>query len=60
MMKTEPVVIDNVVLCVRLKVGCDCSFLYWHQVVLPIYLTDMFETAMDVQKIHVSSGDDIR
>ena len=38
----------------RLKEACDCSFFYWHQVVLPIYLTDLFDNAVDIHKIHVS------
>jgi len=40
----------------RVQRACDCSFLFWHRVVIPIYLQDMFETVTDTHRIHVSSG----
>ncbi|XP_014677471.1 PREDICTED: WASH complex subunit 7-like [Priapulus caudatus] len=34
----------------------DCSFLYWHRVVFPIYLQDVFEGASDSRRIHYMFG----
>ena len=39
--------------CFRLRVACDCSFFYWHRVILPIYLTDLRENVTDTHRIHV-------
>ncbi|KAG9280938.1 WASH complex subunit 4 [Astyanax mexicanus] len=36
----------------RVKVQCDCSFLYWHRAVFPIYLDDVYENAVDAARIH--------
>uniref|UniRef100_A0A8C2JP01 WASH complex subunit 4 n=1 Tax=Cyprinus carpio TaxID=7962 RepID=A0A8C2JP01_CYPCA len=36
----------------RVKVHCDCSFLYWHRTVFPIYLDDVYENAVDAARIH--------
>ncbi|KAB5565725.1 hypothetical protein PHYPO_G00244840 [Pangasianodon hypophthalmus] len=36
----------------RVKVQCDCSFLYWHRAVFPIYLDDVYDNAMDAARIH--------
>ncbi|XP_068718075.1 WASH complex subunit 4-like [Montipora capricornis] len=36
----------------RVKRACDCGFLHWHRVVLPIYLDDLYESATDVHRIH--------
>ncbi len=38
----------------RLRSACDCSFLYWHRVVFPLYLSDRFENAVDAHRLHVS------
>lgn len=38
----------------RVKLQCDCSFLYWHRAVFPIYLDDVYENAVDAARIHVS------
>lgn len=38
----------------RVKVQCDCSFLYWHRAVFPIYLDDVYDNAVDAARIHVS------
>ncbi|KAK2158033.1 hypothetical protein LSH36_178g02040 [Paralvinella palmiformis] len=40
----------------KLHKACDCSFMYWHRVILPIYLTDLFENAVDVHKLHYMFG----
>uniref|UniRef100_A0A8C1TFK4 WASH complex subunit 4 n=1 Tax=Cyprinus carpio TaxID=7962 RepID=A0A8C1TFK4_CYPCA len=36
----------------RVKVHCNCSFLYWHRTVFPIYLDDVYENAVDAARIH--------
>nr|XP_055047573.1 WASH complex subunit 4 [Misgurnus anguillicaudatus] len=36
----------------RVKVQCDCSFLYWHRTVFPIYLDDVYDNAVDAARIH--------
>ncbi|XP_063053067.1 WASH complex subunit 4 [Engraulis encrasicolus] len=36
----------------RVKVQCDCSFLYWHRAVFPIYLDDVYDNAVDAARIH--------
>lgn len=36
----------------RVKVQCDCGFLYWHRTVFPIYLDDVYENAVDAARIH--------
>lgn len=36
----------------KLTNACDCSFLYWHKIMIPIYLTDLFDNAVDVHRIH--------
>lgn len=40
---------------IRVKVQCDCSFLYWHRAVFPIYLDDVYDHAVDAARIHVST-----
>ncbi|CAG0882697.1 unnamed protein product [Darwinula stevensoni] len=38
----------------HVKEVCDCSFLYWHRsVILPIYLTNVFENPGEVHLLHV-------
>uniref|UniRef100_A0A673Y1T1 WASH complex subunit 4 n=1 Tax=Salmo trutta TaxID=8032 RepID=A0A673Y1T1_SALTR len=37
---------------IRVKVQCDCSFLYWHRAVFPIYLDDVYDHAVDAARIH--------
>lgn len=39
----------------RVKLQCDCSFLYWHRAVFPIYLDDVYDNAVDAARIHVST-----
>lgn len=41
-------------LSLRVKLQCDCSFLYWHRAVFPIYLDDVYDNAVDAARIHVS------
>ncbi|XP_071139375.1 WASH complex subunit 4-like isoform X2 [Mytilus edulis] len=36
--------------------ACDCSFLYWHRVVFPIYLTDTFDNLVDPHRMHYMFG----
>ncbi|CAM9441528.1 WASH complex subunit 4 isoform X1 [Lampetra fluviatilis] len=36
----------------RLHSLCDCSFLYWHRSVIPIYLDDVFDGASDSSRMH--------
>lgn len=33
----------------------DCSFLFWHQSILPAYFSNVYENKMDISKIYVSS-----
>lgn len=32
----------------------DCSFLYWHQVIIPVYFSSILESKNDVSRIMVS------
>lgn len=52
--KTWP---ETFVLLHRVKLQCDCSFLYWHRAVFPIYLDDVYDNAVDAARIHVSITD---
>uniref|UniRef100_K1RD46 B box-type domain-containing protein n=1 Tax=Magallana gigas TaxID=29159 RepID=K1RD46_MAGGI len=36
----------------QVRQACDCSFFYWHRVILPNYLTDIFENITDPHRIH--------
>ncbi|KAK1789807.1 hypothetical protein P4O66_015690 [Electrophorus voltai] len=36
----------------RVKVQCDCSFLYWHRAIFPIYLDDVYDNAVDAARMH--------
>ncbi|XP_019624304.1 PREDICTED: WASH complex subunit SWIP-like [Branchiostoma belcheri] len=36
----------------RLHAACDCSFVYWHRVVFPLYVQDVYEDRVDAQRIH--------
>nr|XP_033806701.1 LOW QUALITY PROTEIN: WASH complex subunit 4 [Geotrypetes seraphini] len=36
----------------RVRGQCDCSFLYWHRAVFPIYLDDVYEHAVDAARLH--------
>ncbi|KAM9807729.1 WASH complex subunit 4 [Neosynchiropus ocellatus] len=36
----------------RVKLECDCSFLYWHRAVFPIYLDDVYDNAVDAARLH--------
>lgn len=40
-------------LLLRVRLQCDCSFLYWHRAVFPIYLDDVYDNAVDAARIHV-------
>uniref|UniRef100_A0A4W3I8L6 WASH complex subunit 4 n=1 Tax=Callorhinchus milii TaxID=7868 RepID=A0A4W3I8L6_CALMI len=36
----------------RVRVLCDCSFLYWHRTIFPIYLDDVYDNAVDAARVH--------
>uniref|UniRef100_A0A8C5AVA6 WASH complex subunit 4 n=1 Tax=Gadus morhua TaxID=8049 RepID=A0A8C5AVA6_GADMO len=36
----------------RVRLQCDCSFLYWHRAVFPIYLDDVYDNAVDSARLH--------
>ncbi|KXJ13474.1 WASH complex subunit 7 [Exaiptasia diaphana] len=36
----------------KIKNACDCGFLHWHRVVLPTYLDDLYENAVDAHRLH--------
>lgn len=38
----------------KLSISCNCSFLYWHRVIIPIYFTDLYESHTDVHRLMVS------
>ncbi|CAE1304616.1 MRT43 [Acanthosepion pharaonis] len=40
----------------NLRMATDCSFLYWHRVIFPIYLTDMLDNISDTHRIHYIFG----
>ncbi|XP_070557659.1 WASH complex subunit 4-like isoform X2 [Ptychodera flava] len=40
----------------KLHSTCQCSFLYWHRVIFPLYLADRYEHAMDTYRIHYMYG----
>ncbi|XP_041350230.1 WASH complex subunit 4-like isoform X3 [Gigantopelta aegis] len=40
----------------KLRGACDCSFFYWHRVIMPIYLTDLCENVTDTHRIHYMIG----
>lgn len=35
----------------RLSAACDCSFLYWHRVVLPIYFESLYSSKTDLHRL---------
>ncbi|XP_033098788.1 WASH complex subunit 4-like isoform X2 [Anneissia japonica] len=36
----------------KLKEACDCSFVYWHRVIFPIYVADRYANAVDAHRLH--------
>ncbi|CAB3987009.1 WASH complex subunit 4-like, partial [Paramuricea clavata] len=40
----------------KMREVCDCSFLYWHRVIFPIYLDDIVEKVTDAQRVHYMFG----
>ncbi|XP_056000960.1 WASH complex subunit 4-like isoform X5 [Ostrea edulis] len=40
----------------KVKQACDCTFFYWHRVILPNYLMDMCENVTDTHRIHYMFG----
>jgi len=53
MLKKLDILLD---LQLHIRKSCDCSFLYWHRVILPVYLTDLFENANDVCRLNYIFG----
>ncbi|KAJ8302048.1 hypothetical protein KUTeg_021035 [Tegillarca granosa] len=43
-------------LLAKVRRACDCSFIYWHRVVFPIYLTDVFDNLVDTHRLHYMFG----
>ncbi|CAL1541419.1 unnamed protein product [Lymnaea stagnalis] len=37
---------------VKVREACDCSFIYWHRVIFPLYLDDLCETVTDTHRVH--------
>lgn len=46
--------LNRFLVSLRVRLQCNCSFLYWHRTVFPIYLDDVYENAVDAARIHVS------
>jgi len=40
----------------KLREICDCSFLYWHKVILPVYIQDLYEQRIDVHRLNYMFG----
>lgn len=36
----------------KIKEACDCSFMYWHLATFPIYIADIYDSGVDVQRMH--------
>ncbi|XP_059151833.1 WASH complex subunit 4-like isoform X4 [Physella acuta] len=36
----------------KIREACDCSFIYWHRVIFPLYLDDLCENVTDTHRIH--------
>eukprot|EP01137_Pigoraptor_chileana_P013132 Opistho-2@66313 len=36
----------------RVRPPCDASFIFWHKVILPIYLQEIFESPTDAHRLH--------
>lgn len=52
-MKNLDVIID---LKGKLYEATDCSFLYWHKVILPVYLKDLYASNLDTHRLHYMFG----
>ncbi|KAG8233309.1 hypothetical protein J437_LFUL013779 [Ladona fulva] len=37
----------------KLRSACDCSFLYWHRAILPIYFSNIYESHADFHRISI-------
>ncbi|XP_035232006.1 WASH complex subunit 4-like, partial [Stegodyphus dumicola] len=35
----------------KIKEACDCSFMYWHHIVFPTYIAEIYETGVDIHRI---------
>ncbi|XP_065673596.1 WASH complex subunit 4 isoform X2 [Hydra vulgaris] len=40
----------------KIQHACNCSFLYWHKIILPVYLKDVFTSSLDVHRLHYMFG----
>ena len=40
----------------KLASECDCSFFYWHRVVLPIYFASLYENKADLHRLLVGNN----
>lgn len=40
----------------KLRAACDCSFMYWHRVIFPLYLDDLCENVTDTHRVHYMFG----
>nr|XP_006817005.1 PREDICTED: WASH complex subunit 7-like [Saccoglossus kowalevskii] len=49
---SEKRLVSSFLLTPILHLACDCSFLYWHRVIFPIYLMDKYENSLDAYRIH--------
>lgn len=51
---------SNLDIILRLKMhirqACDCAFLYWHKVILPVYLENLYHDCIDLHRIHYMFG----
>jgi WASH complex subunit 7 len=37
----------------KVSTACNCSFLYWHRVILPTYFANLYESKMDLHRLMV-------
>nr|KAG5706407.1 hypothetical protein BaRGS_033168 [Batillaria attramentaria] len=40
----------------KIRGACDCSFIYWHRVIIPLYLDDMCENVTDTHRVQYMFG----
>jgi WASH complex subunit 7 len=37
----------------KVATACNCSFFYWHRVILPTYFANLYESKMDLHRLMV-------